>query len=359
MNSFELNKYLNIAGYSLQLSDEKFEELKNNYKALSTYIANNHKLAQKEEYSIYQQGSFAIDTAIRPLKNDSFDVDVIVEFDMNKSEITPMEFYRQLYKTFKEGKYSDKVEEYRNCIRINYSNNYHFDIMPAIPLAYNSESLSVPDKKKTDWVVRAPKTYARWFEEQSKKFALRDSFSHADVTPLKKPEPYELKPTLNRVVQLLKRSRDIYFKEYDDYYPQSIVLTTLAAKYYDGNTSLYDAFLNIVGKMKNLKDNNPRFDVINPGSNGRENFTEKWKRKTEYYDNFSFFIDYLYDNLIKMKTNSTFKSSFTKLFGDSITDKVKSRTMYDSIWEYKSNLVTENVFPNSRVTIEKKERGNA
>lgn len=359
MNSFELNKYLNIAGYSLQLSDEKFIELNNNYKALSKYIANNHKLAQTEEYSIYQQGSFAIDTTIKPLKNDSFDVDVIVEFDMNKNEITPMEFYRQLYNTFKEGKYSDKVEEYRNCIRINYSNNYHFDIMPAIPLSYNSESLNVPDKKKIDWVVRAPKSFTKWFNEQSHKTYLRDGFSQAEVKPLKKPEPYEIKPTLNRVVQLLKRARDIYFKDAEDFYPQSIVLTTLAAKFFDGNTSLYDSFLNIVVKMKELKDNNNRFDVFNPVSNGKENFTEKWKRKTIYYDNFSSFIDYLYVNLNKMKYNSTFISSFTNLFGNSITDKVKNKTMHDYIWEYKSNTTNENIFPNSRVTIEKKERGNA
>ena len=64
-------------------------------------------------------------------------------------------------------------------------------------------------------------------------------------------------------------------------------------------------------------------------------------------------------NLLKMKNNSTFKSSFTNLFGDSITDKVKSRTMFDSIWEYKSNITNENIFPNSKVSIEKKERGNA
>lgn len=359
MNSFELNKYLNIAGYSLQLTDEKFEELKNNYAALSKYIANNHKLARTEEYSIYQQGSFAIDTAIKPLRNDDFDVDVIVEFDMNKSEITPMEFYRKLYKTFKDGKYSDKVEEYRNCIRINYSNNYHFDIMPAIPLAYNSQSLSVPDKKKTDWVVRAPKAYANWFNQQSKKIFLRDSFSYAEVKPLKKPEPYEIKPILNRIVQLLKRARDIYFKDYEDFYPQSIVLTTLAAKYYDGNQSLYEAFCNIVNKIKTLKDNNDRFDVVNPASNGKENFTEKWKRKNIYYKNFSMFIDYVYENLTKMKNNSSFKSSFTNLFGDSIIDNVKNKTFYDSIWEYKSNITSENIFPNGRVKIEKKERGNA
>ena len=34
----------------------------------------------------------------------------------------------QLYKTFKEGRYGNIVEEYRNNIRINYDNNYHLNI---------------------------------------------------------------------------------------------------------------------------------------------------------------------------------------------------------------------------------------
>ena len=51
------------------------------------------------------------------------------------------------------------------------------------------------------------------------------------TTPFRKPQPYEWKPILNRVVQLIKRARDIYFKDIEDCYPQSIVLTTLAAKF--------------------------------------------------------------------------------------------------------------------------------
>ncbi len=153
-----MDKYLNMIGHNLQLLDAKFEELNKNYKALSSYIANQHKLSGEEEYSIYQQGSFSIDTAIKPLKNDDFDVDVVVEFEISKDEVGPIEFYNQLLETFKEGRYGDLVEEYRNNIRINYDNNYHFDIMPAIPLNNNSESLNVPDRKK-QWVIRSPKTY--------------------------------------------------------------------------------------------------------------------------------------------------------------------------------------------------------
>lgn len=45
-----MDKYLNMIGHNLQLLDAKFEELNKNYKALSSYIANQHKLSGEEEY---------------------------------------------------------------------------------------------------------------------------------------------------------------------------------------------------------------------------------------------------------------------------------------------------------------------
>lgn len=367
MNNKPIDKYLNMIGYNLQLTEEKFQELQKNYQALSNYIANQHELADSEDYSIYQQGSFAIDTAIKPLKGDDFDVDVVVEFDMSKKDVGPIEFYNQLLNAFKEGKYGKLVEEYRNNIRINYNNNYHFDIMPAIPTPTCSESLNVPDRKKRDWVIRSPKTFAKWFIEQSKKvqgykirFQDNKYFMESITIPLKKPQPYEQKPTLNRVVQLIKRTRDIFFKDYEDCYPQSIVLTTLAAKYYNGEFSVCDAFTNIINKIYKLKESNKRFDVFNPSCNGyQENFTEKWKYKTKYYDNFSLYTDYLCENIEKLNKNDSVQIILKKMFGDSVIDSVYEQTKDDYFWKESNNISSHNVFPNSQIKIDKKERGNA
>ena len=368
----EIDKYLNIIGSKLQLSKEKFEELNKNYKTLSSYIANNHTLAGDETYSIYQQGSFAIDTAIKPLKGDEFDVDVVVEFDIKKGEVGPIEFYNQLYKTFKEGKYGDIVEEYRNNIRINYINNYHFDIMPAIPLAYNSQSLNVPDRKKSNWVIRSPKLYRNWFLEQANKITehnngikviIKDNqfIVERDIAPLTKPKDYELKPVLNRVVQLIKRARDIYFYHEEDNIPQSIVLTTLAARFYQGEQSVVEALLNIARKMLQLGKNNPRFDVYNPAClNKQENFTQKWKYKTKYYDNYFLFTKWFFKEVNGLLNSLKAKESLKHLFGESLFNSVYDETKNDYFWkELESNICKENVFPSEPIKIEKKERGNA
>ena len=182
----------------------------------------------------------------------------------------------------------------------------------------------------------------------------------SEVTPLKQKEPYEVTPTLIRVVQLIKRIKDVFFHDYDgEREPQSIVITTLAAKYYDGEYSIYEALFTVVKKMKQLYDKDQRFKVVNP-SYTDEVFTEKWPRHIEYYDNYKDFINHTYSWLSDLTNPEKAKRAFKELFGQHPFDDVLEKTKYDSFWNSKpSNITRDNVFPNEQVRINKKERGNA
>lgn len=368
MNYYDIDKYLNMIGYNIQLPDNKRKEINDSYKSVAKYIGNNNDLVDDDiDYSIYYQGSFATDTVIRPIKGEDFDLDIVIEFALSKKEMTAREFYKSFLDTFNDGRYEDLIEEYRNCVRINYDSNYHFDIMPSVPTRANSRALYVPDAKKRDWVIRSPKTFADWFITQTKKIkGYRISFTdtkrmlmESEIKPLKAKQPYETTPTLVRVVQLIKRIKDVFFSDYEgEREPQSIVITTLAAKYYDGGYSVYEALSNILFKMKQLHDRDKRFMVVNP-SCSEEYFTEKWPRHIEYYENYSKFINFAYSRIIDLPNPSKAKSAFRALFGQSPFDKVLEDTKYDSFWNDTSNIVKDNVFPNEQIRINKKERGNA
>lgn len=368
MNDFAVNKYLNMIGYRIQLPENKRKEINDSYKAIAEYIGNNNELADDVDCSIYYHGSFAIDTVIKPIKGEDFDLDIIVEFACSKKEMSANAFYKMFLQTFIEGRYKDMVEEYRNSVRIDYDSNYHFDIMPSVPIRKDSRALFAPDAKKHDWVIRSPKTYIDWFVAQTSKIkGYRVSFSdskqmimESDIKPLKKTPPYESTPTLVRVVQLIKRAKDVFFHDYEgEREPQSIVITTLAAKYYDGERSVYEALCNIVRKMKQLYDNNKRFTVRNP-SYSEEVFTEKWPKHVEYYTNYNEFISFVYDRIFDLINPEKAKKAFRDLFGQSPFDGVLEDTKNDSFWnESSSNVVKDNVFPNEQVKINKKERGNA
>ena len=272
-----------------------------------------------------------------------------------------------MFNTFKNGRYSDIVEKYKNNIRINYKDNYHVDIMPTIPSAPNSKKLLAPNIKTQRWNVRSPKRYIDWFIERTKliqgyNIHIKDhrALMESVTTPLREPQPYELKPILNRVVQLLKRARNVYFDNIEDCVPQSIVLTTLAAKYYRGEISVYDALYNITVKIQSLVDTNLEYDVANPASDGDEIFTEKWHKEKRYYQNFKEFVIFLYNNVNHLSDDSLFKTAMNNLFNNNVVEKVKEKTIYDSIWESKTtNIVNKNIFPDKKITIDKKERGNA
>lgn len=367
MSNFEVDKYLNMIGYAIQLPENKRKEISDSYDAVAKYISNNNDLADEVDCSIYYHGSFAIDTVIKPIKGEDFDLDIVVEFNSSKKEMSASAFYKMFLDTFLGGRYDDMVEEYRNSVRLNYDSNYHFDIMPSVPLRSDSNALYVPDAKRRDWVIRSPKTFIKWFKEQTSKitgYKIKYSDSHrmimeSEVTPLKTKQPYELTPTLVRVVQLIKRMKDVYFHDYaGGREPQSIVIATLAAKYYNGEYSVYESLQNIIRKMKQLYDNNQRFMVANP-SYPNEVFTEKWPRHVEYYDNYNKFINKISPLVVDLANPAKAKNAFRELFGQHPFDDVFEETKYDSFWKTNTNIVKDNVFPNEKVKIDKKERGNA
>ena len=91
---------------------------------------------------------------------------------------------------------------------------------------------------------------------------------------------YKVKTPLQRAIQILKRHRDFHFQGDDDR-PISIIITTLAAKSYNNQANLLDAFLTLVRDMpkhiETRKKNGKRVSwVPNPVNDG-ENFADKWE----------------------------------------------------------------------------------
>lgn len=86
-------------------------------------------------------------------------------------------------------------------------------------------------------------------------------FNAANVSTLRKsmilseavkpvPKYSKEKLPLQRVVQILKRHRDMMFNGDEDK-PISIIITTLASKSYGKETSIIDALSNVVANMRN------------------------------------------------------------------------------------------------------------
>ena len=208
-------------------------------------------------------------------------------------------------------------EEGRRCWTLVYADSakYHMDILPSIvDTGYqmilekalsarkmadlNELSIRITDRENDDyyyeqdhklWLKSNPFGYGKWFSVRSsldfvKAFSLNES-----VKPV--PQYQKEKLPLQRVVQIFKRHRDLMFNGDEDK-PISIIITTLAARAYQKETSVLDALLNLVDRMPDLIEEkyNPRTGkmikwVGNP-VNEEENFADKWEDAPQKEINF-------------------------------------------------------------------------
>ena len=87
---------------------------------------------------------------------------------------------------------------------------------------------------------------------------------------------------LQRIVQILKRHRDMAYGNHE-HRPISIIITTLAAKAYRGQPNIYEALLDVIDRMPDEIETryddrgNPYKFIGNPAiPEGDENFADKW-----------------------------------------------------------------------------------
>lgn len=344
--------FLDSIGEAIQISDSQYEKLKSHYDALCKYINDKHVLAD-DGGNIFQQGSFATNTVIKPLRGEEFDVDMVAQFEVLwQPQHKVNDFYNKLYDIFKTDLYEDKLEKYRNNIRINYKSNYHFDIMPIVKTT-NEIVFKAPDTKMSKWVERSPKTYSEWFNEKSRKInKIEFSFNESDYIfhtldmdkdDLKKPEKYMFKSPLKRAVQLVKRARDKFFYDCDEYIPQSIVITTLIGNIYEGETDIVKFLTKISKYFKELAIKDEIFEVRNPIKEIDENYTEKWFEKVEYYENFkkfSYWFDYKLENL-NSENIKIVKKTLSSMFNIDYTNLVESQYITGNYNNYLNNKKTD------------------
>lgn len=190
-----------------------------------------------------------------------------------------------------------------------------------------------------EWLQSNPFGYAKWFMDiatsikgsSTKIFSLNES-----VNPTPKYQKDRL--PLQRAVQLLKRHRDIMFLNRNDedkkQKPISCIITTLAARAYDGEDNITDAISNIVNKMSNYIIDKYDYELnrwvkwISNPVNDSENFADRWSIQDSKRE--ELFFEWL-DSA--QKDFSTIKNAFnrinlseslTKSFGSSPVTKTFS-----------------------------------
>src|SRR5579872_2976702 len=326
----------------LQLSSTRYDHAVDRYAAVCNWLEADGSPIASFRPTMYPQGSMRIGTTVRPLVGDEFDLDFVCEFAAKSSCFqTPLHILGLVYERLRSHEtYKPLVELKNRCVRLNYATEFYMDILPACPDEVSGGGcLLVPDRQSRAWKASNPKGYANWFLQKCALARIAGKiFDKAEPVPAQ--EDTEDKAPLKRVVQLLKRWRDIRYSANCENAPISMVLTTLAALHYSGQQSVVDAMTAILDGIQNqIEASRPRIFLLNP-TNQQEDLSERWENPKQY----AAFVAGIrelrnkWSALVQARGLQNVSLLLEELFGEPVKTAVKKQADEMRIMRDRSNL---------------------
>jgi len=162
---------------NISLKSDRIEKINSAVSALTKFVSNDRSASGNSAPGIadvlvemFQQGSYAIGTCIRPAKDDDeFDVDIVLSMRLEKSDgslSNPKDVLRWLEKRLVNNEnYKDKIKPKDRCIRFDYAGDFHLDVVPVVPKHGTEGILWIPDRE-TGWEQTDPKGVIAWCNQK-------------------------------------------------------------------------------------------------------------------------------------------------------------------------------------------------
>lgn len=343
-----VTKLLNELVEEIDITDSQEGVVRRAYNSVADWLNQSNTYIAHHKIRIFPQGSMMYGTAIKPIEEDDYDIDLVCEFTAQTNGLLPEYVKKAVGQRLKDNNtYCKMLEtEGRRCWTLQYSDtlNFHMDILPAIPFnesyktdiklneAYNSMAicrelalLATDKDKKTqeyEFIPTNPRGYAEWFKNKTQikqRILMQDSIERL-------PKNVQ-KTILQKAIQLLKRHRDVYFAQIgnDEVKPISMIITTLATHCYSGEQDLYDFLCKAVKSMPlYIERINGEHWIKNPVMTS-ENFADKWKENPAKAKAFFDWIDKAQRDFLllsNIQTYSEFEITLKRLFAQKPVDRL-------------------------------------
>lgn len=364
----KFNVILEELGSNLDISQTEFDAAVQSYQAVGRHLSDVNSSLLPYQPEILPQGSFLLGTTIKPInKTDDLDIDLVVQLRGKPIDWTQSILKQKVGNQLKNHKIYNGLlvsPDGTRCWTLKYRENsefgrYHMDILPSIvdsgyrimlEKAFSDVDLStldklsirITDKNRLDyttekdhrnWLKSNPFGYARWFFNQAMIAPTAKAFSlHEAIQSVPKFQKEKL--PLQRVVQILKRHRDVMYSSRPDKEdkPISIIITTLAGKAYNGETDIVEALQNVVENMhEHIGENHPitgkKMKWIGNPVNDQENFADKWILYPKRQANFDEWLKQVKKDIgraTSMNDNRLIMESLERPFGKEVIQKAFS-----------------------------------
>ena len=246
----------------------------------------------------YPQGSMAIGAAIASgVTNDDFDLDMVLQ--ARCGWWTPKEVLDLLFEAIngKPGsRYYGRARRRSRCVTIEYS-GMHIDVTPAerLPATPERQSNIFHHKAPEDpgrRIIANPYGFAEWFIRKTPDSGFAEQYASrarvyeasllveaADADPVPPPEPAAHKSLAVVALQLLKRWRNVQYRNRGGRKPPSIVMSKLVADAAGQAATLSDEMLHQATSMLAFFEDSHSagrcIEVVNPACPA-DVLTDRW-----------------------------------------------------------------------------------
>lgn len=324
--------------------------------AVEKYIERDGSPLKDSVRLFYQQGSMAIGATIRAKRRDEgYDIDIVVEMIV-PSGITPYEALNLLYITIRGepgSRYYDCTKRQTRCVTIEYADDMHIDLTPAILLDELDPRLSVIFHSKPEEVrekdqrvlmnsfafaeefnIRCPvdQAFAKAYGRMVQTADIDVSVAKADAESQPVPEHSTVvggKSAVTVALQLLKRNRNLRYRHRIGRMPPSVMLSCLALEVAAPGRSIGDNICiiaaHVVERLEHAKENGELINVVNPRC-ANDCFTDRWpvshKEQDEYIRDLQLALSQLVEFFEESRSIKDRVKLLEEMFGESVAREV-------------------------------------
>ena len=336
----------------IQLSQTNYNRAVSRYKSVSDWIDRDESPLKDRVDIFYPQGSMAIGATIASrLNTDEFDIDLVAQLSLDQ-DVSPKIALDVLYDSIKGSpgsRYYQMTERRTRCITVNYGDNMHLDVTPAV------RRIRTPERES--WIfhqrpetpsdpgfrpIANPYGFAEWFKNETpadQRFAdvyearaadheLEVLRKAADADPVDPQQPPFRKSRSVVALQLLKRWRNVQYDTRSGRRPPSVVIAKLAADASGRSESLLGELLNqaryMVNVFRSVHDGGSIINIVNPVC-GDDVLTDRWPESLKSQEAFVQDLNGLVTVLDRLAAScplDEMKAIMMGLFGEAPTESV-------------------------------------
>ncbi|NOT09560.1 MAG: nucleotidyltransferase [Gemmatimonadales bacterium] len=316
----------------IDIPESYYKKAAARHRSVGDWLCRPESAVSRFEPQVSSQGSFRYGTVIMPVVMPwEYDLDNVTRLNIRKTDKTQREvktlYGDEVRKYATANSIIAPVEEMNRCWRLKYADevSFHLDTLPCVseeaaiiemivargaPRELADLAIAITDRRHPQydsisrlWPSSNPQGFAKYFEMRalSGGGVRRDQLvKEGFYSSIEDVPPYEWKTPLQRSIQLMKRHRDVMFREDPGRGPISMILTNLGARAYQGELDLWAAFSGIVERMPlHINKTLPR--VPNP-ADPAEDYADKWARNSQKEEDFWMWHKQLLRDVESMKS---------------------------------------------------------